>query len=219
MYGYVVSARRFLLERRRLLGVWFAVMEVPAGGLLAGYGRRRAFRLLRRQGITRCILPAEWTAEAAEQGLLPVEVQPLRQALLPQLLDRHCELHHASAVLRAPYVTAAVTAAAETLAQRVRYLTLDTGGGTDALAHMLRCRYGLCVGGTGPAALTVSFGGAPHALPAICLGPDCARFQRLCYAPLPGLPPDAPEQLLAALFEAGGIKKEEICVKTIALNA
>ncbi len=55
----------------------------------------------------------------------------------------------------------------------------------------------------------------------ICLGEDCRRYQRIEYSlsgeklgtwPLS-------EQLLAALFEAGGIKKEEIRVKTIVTNA
>ena len=105
------------------------------------------------------------------------------------------------------------------LAQRVRYLSLETGGGTVELADMLRCRYGLCAGRIDAAALTVCFGGAPPPGPAICLGPDCARFQSLTYAPVPGLPQDAPEQLIAALFEVGEIKKEEIYVKTIARNA
>ena len=130
MYGYVIPGHRLVLERRRLGGVWFAVAEIPCCGLLARFGRRRAFRLLRREGITRCVLPEQWAEEAAAYGLLPVEVYPLRQALLPRLLDRQGDLQHASAVLRAPYVSAAVSAAAMLLAQRVRYLSLETGGGT-----------------------------------------------------------------------------------------
>ena len=219
MYGYVIPGHRLVLERRRLGGVWFAVAEIPCCGLLARLGRRRAYRLLRREGITRCVLPEQWAEEAAAYGLLPVEVYSLRQALLPGLLDRQGDLQHASAVLRAPYVSAAVSAAAMLLAQRVRYLSLETGGGTVELADMLRCRYGLCAGRIDAAALTVCFGGAPPPGPAICLGPDCARFQSLTYAPIPGLPQDAPEQLIAALFEVGEIKKEEIYVKTIARNA
>ena len=65
----------------------------------------------------------------------------------------------------------------------------------------------------------MSFGGAPSGN-TICLGEDCRRYQRLTYRLTAGEPEnEVPEQLLAVLFEAGEIKKEQIRVKTIEPNA
>ena len=68
--------------------------------------------------------------------------------------------------------------------------------------------------------MTVSFGGAPSEN-TICLGEDCRRYQRVTYDVPEGMPGPWPvsESLLAVLFEAGAIKKEQIRVKTIAFNA
>lgn len=216
MYGYISAGMHPCLTRQQIGGVWFAVATVPQKGFLARYHRRRALRGLHRTGVTRCILPPEMTEEAAGFGLQPVAVCGLRRALLPQLLDMQGDLRRSTALLRAGYVSRAVYDAALVMARRVRYLALDTGGGTEMLARELRQRLGLCTGGMGQPAVTVSFGGAPSGK-TICLGEDCRRYQQLEYS-LTGEKLGAwplSEQLLAALFEAGEIKKEEIHVKTI----
>lgn len=221
MYGYVREGERAGVTRQRIGGVWFAVATVPSSGLLAGYRRGRALRKLRRQGVRTCVLPSGLTAEAARWGLGAMPVQELRLALLPQLLDMQGDLRRATAVLRADCADAAVYRAAAVLASRVRYVILQVGAGGTALAEALRRRFGLCAGSVESAALTVSFGGAPEQGAVICLGADCGRYQRLTYgAPEELLGPWPPsEQLLAALYQAGEIKKEEIRVKTIAPNA
>lgn len=222
MYGYVWEGERAGVTRQRIGGVWFAVATVPSSGrLLAGYRRGRVLRKLRRQGIRTCVLPSALTTEAARWGLREMPVQELRLALLPQLLDMRGDLRRATAVLRADCADAAVYRAAAVLASRVRYVTLQVGAGGEALAEALRRRFGLCAGSVEGAALTVSFGGAPEHGAVICLGEDCGRYQRLTYEMPEGLldPWPVSEQLLAALYQAGEIKKEEIRVKTIAPNA
>lgn len=217
MYGFVEVGGRPGMGRRQISGVWFLVATVPSGGGLAGLRRRRLLRRLRRAGAARCVLPPTLTAEAERYGLRSIGVHGLRLAMLPQLLDMQGDLRRATAVLRAPWVTPEVYGAAAVLAARVRYLSLEIEAGGDALAWALRQRFGLCVGRTGCPAVTVSFGGAPGEN-TICLGEDCQRWQTVDYAleePLPGLDP-LPEQLLAVLFEADRIKKEQIRVKTIA---
>ncbi len=220
MYGYVIWGDYPVLTRQQVAGVWFTVAVVPQKGFLARYRRRRVLHMLHRWGVTRCVLPSEITEEAAGFGLLPVAVYELRRAMLPQLLEMQGDLRHSTALLRAGHVSPAVYDAALVLARRVRYLSLDTGGGTETLARELRMRLGLCVGGVGRPAVTVSFGGAPSGS-TICLGEDCRRYQRLEYSLTEEKLGTWPlsEQLLAALFEAGGIKKEEIRVKTIVTNA
>ena len=109
--------------------------------------------------------------------------------------------------------------AAAVLARRVRYLSLEVGSGREVLERILWEQFGLTVCGVGQAAVTVSFGGAPSGN-TICLGEDCRRYQRLTYRLTAGEPEsEVPEQLLAVLFEAGEIKKEQIRVKTIEPNA
>ena len=218
MYGYVTLGTA-AVSRRQMAGVWFAAAAVPERGLLARYRRRFVWRRLHRWGVRRCVLPEVLETEAARWGIFPVEVQRLRQALLPQLLDRQGDLRRKTAALRAEHVTAAVAEAAAVLARRVRYLSLEIGSGGEELERLLWERFGLTACGVGQAAVTVSFGGAPSGS-TICLGEDCRRYQKLTYRLTAGEPgEELPEQLLAVLFEAGEIKKEQIRVKTIESNA
>ena len=219
MYGYVTLGTPAAVAQRRIEGVWFMAAVLPESGILLRLRRRFVWRKLRRCGVRRCVMPETLEHEAARWGILPVEVQRLRQALLPQLLDRQGDLRRKTAALQAAHVTAAVANAAMVLARRVRYLSLEIGSGREVLERILWERFGLTVCGVGQAAVTVSFGGAPSGN-TICLGEDCRRYQRLTYRLAAGEPEnEVPEQLLAVLFEAGEIKKEQIRVKTIEPNA
>lgn len=219
MYGYVTLGRPAAVAQRRIEGVWFMAAVLPESGILLRLRRCFIWRKLRHRGVRRCVMPEMLEAEAARWGILPVEVCRLRQALLPQLLDRQGDLRRKTAALQAEYVTAAVAEAAVLLARRVRYLSLEIGSGREMLERILWERFGLTVCGVGQAAVTVSFGGAPSGN-TICLGEDCRRYQRLTYRLTAGEPEnEVPEQLLAVLFEAGEIKKEQIRVKTIEPNA
>ena len=219
MYGYVTLGRPAAVAQRRIEGVWFMAAVLPESGILLRLRRRFIWQKLRRRGVRRCVMPETLKAEAARWGILPVEVHRLRQALLPQLLDRQGDLRRKTAALQAAHVTAAVAEAAVLLARRARYLSLEIGSGREVLERILWERFGLTVCGVGQAAVTVSFGGAPSGN-TICLGEDCRRYQRLTYRLTEGEPEnEVPEQLLAVLFEAGEIKKEQIRVKTIEPNA
>lgn len=219
MYGYVTLGRPAAVAQRRIEGVWFMAAVLPESGILLRLRRCFIWRKLRHRGVRHCVMPEMLEAEAARWGILPVEVCRLRQALLPQLLDRQGDLRRKTAALQAEYVTAAVAEAAVLLARRVRYLSLEIGSGREMLERILWERFGLTVCGVGQAAVTVSFGGAPSGN-TICLGEDCRRYQRLTYRLTAGEPEnEVPEQLLAVLFEAGEIKKEQIRVKTIEPNA
>ena len=219
MYGYVTLGRPAAVAQRRIEGVWFMAAVLPESGILLRLRRCFIWRKLRHRGVRRCVMPEMLEAEAARWGILPVGVCRLRQALLPQLLDRQGDLRRKTAALQAEYVTAAVAEAAVLLARRVRYLSLEIGSGREVLERILWERFGLTVCGVGQAAVTVSFGGAPSGN-TICLGEDCRRYQRLTYRLTAGEPEnEVPEQLLAVLFEAGEIKKEQIRVKTIEPNA
>ena len=220
MYGYVMEGGRASLTMRQIGGVWFAAAALPETGPLAAYRRRLVWRALRHRGVRRCVMPEALEAEAARWGLLPVEVSPLRLAMLHQLLDTCGDLRRGTAVLRAECATPAVYRAAVVLAGRARYLSLELDNGGEALEQALRQRFGLCLSRVGQPAVTVSFGGAPSEN-TICLGEDCRRYQRVTYDVPEGMPGPWPvsEPLLAVLFEAGAIKKEQIRVKTIAFNA
>lgn len=220
MYGYVAEGREGNIERRQILGMWFCCLTLPESGLFCVLRRRKWWQKLQKQGVRRAVLPKHLTAEAAQWGIIPVEVYSLRRAMLEQLLDRCPPLAGKTVRLAAPYVTTAVGAAAEALARRARYMDLQVGRGGEELALHLQRRYGLAVGAIGVVALTVDFG-SDSLGQCIYLGEDCAAHQQVVYHAerLAAVGIEAQEQLLSSLFGAGYMEKEEIQVKTIRFNA
>ena len=166
------------------------------------------------------MLPKHLAAEGLQWGIMPVEVYPLRRALLPQILDCCPPLQGKTVRLAAPYVTAAVGDAAEVLAQRARYVDLQVGQGGEKLALQLQQRYGLAVGAVGAVALTVDFGSDSRGR-CIHLSEDCADHEEVRYyaEKLADVGVEVQEQLLSVLWEGEYMKKEEIQVKTILFNA
>ena len=220
MYGYVVEGQAGSMVCRQILGMWFWCLTLPAEGAFCSLRRRRWWRKLQSAGVRRAVLPDHLTAEGMRWGVEPVEVYSLRRALLPQILDRCPALTGKSVRLAAPYVTAAVGAAAEVLAQRARYLDLQVERGGEALAAHLQRRYGLAVGAVGAVTLTVDFGSGSRGR-CIHLGEDCAEHEQVVYEveTLAREGIAAEEQLLSVLLEEEYMKKEEIQVKTILFNA
>lgn len=203
-------------ERRQVRGVWFWRVPMPMEGKLGFWQRRRRWRQLRRRGVQQAIYPADLACEAKRWGIRSVEVYPLRRAVWEQILPAG----GSTACIRADSVDEAVRNCAMTLAQRFRYLYLDTGWGTEHLAQELLRRYGLGCGYGRETAVTVSFGGEPTAPGEICLGEDCAHWQQVEYREIEGLEGwEFSEELLAVLFQSGGVKKEEIRVKRLISNA
>lgn len=220
MYGYVRSGQVVGMECRQIMGMWFCCLTLPAGGGLASLRRRKWWRKMQKAGVRCAVLPDHLTAEAAQWGIAPVEVYPLRRGVLPRLLDCCPPLTGKTVRLAAPYVTAAVGEAAAILAQRARYVDLQVGHGGEELAAHLQRRYGLAVGAVGAVTLTVDFGRGSMGR-SIHLGEDCAEHEQVVYhvPQLAAAGIEAEEQLLAALFGEEYIKKEEIQVKTILFNA
>ena len=220
MYGYVVEGQAGSMDCRQILGMWFWCLTLPAEGAFCSLRRRRWWRKLQSAGVRRAVLPDHLTAEGLRWGIEPVEVYSLRRVLLPKLLDRCPALTGKTVRLAAPYVTAAVGAAAEVLAQRARYVDLQVGQGGEALALHLQRQYGLAVGAVGAVELTVDFGSGSLGR-CIALGEDCAARQQVVYhaEKLASVGLEVQEQLISALFGAGYLEKEEIQVKTIRFNA
>lgn len=221
MYGYVKEGRKGSIENRQILGMWFCALTLPVGGAFLDLRRRKWWRKLQKAGVRRAVLPVHLIGEAVQWGVAPVEVFPLRRALLPRLLAHCPSLEGKTVRLAAPYVTAAVGEAAEILAQRARYVDLQVGQrGSDGLAAQLQRRYGLAVGAVGQVVLTVDFGSGGMGR-CLHLGEDCTKYEQVIYhvERLTAIGIEAEEQLLSALWEGGYIEKEEIRIKSILFNA
>lgn len=220
MYGYVEEGKCACLVPRQVAGVWLLWMTLPRGGAFCHLRRRKLWRRLRASGVRRAVLPRHLIEEAADYGIYPVEVYPLRRGLLPQLLDCCGSLRGKTVRLQAEFVTAEVQWAAEELALRARYLDLQAGQGSEQLAAYLQRQYGLAVGAVGAAALTVCFHGTAEGK-CLHLGEDCAARQTVAYHvdALQDADIAADEQLIAALFALGAVEKEQIHIKSIASNA
>ena len=214
-------------HRVELLG-GMPLCRVSVGGRLSPLLRlllRREGRLLREAGIREGVWPAE-LPEPLRMGLAPVEVAPLRRALLPALLEqafrqKRMTRQTASALLTAEGTSLPVYWAAQLLVQRVRYLHLDTGYGQGALEQWLLQRYGLACGGAEPELeVTLRRDGAPSAL---LLGENCMR-QEIDYILPPALHGEIPgggegERLLAALYRQDRLHLTELAVARIHFDA
>ncbi len=184
---------------------------------------RRENDTLRQAGIRQGIWPSA-LPEGLCPALRPVEVYTLRRGLMPQMIgqaarQKGVHLSRASVRLTADGAELSVYYAARLLAERARHLQLDVGLGQHALEQWLWQRYGLSCGGE-EAAMEVSFRRG-RAGDALLLGEDCRR-QQVEYLLPPALPiPEGEdrEPLLAALFAAGRVKKDEIQVKSVHFDA
>lgn len=220
MYGYVTEGKGSG-GYREILGAWFYCVTLPAGKGLHALRRRQLWQKMRRMGIRRAVLPACFVAEAARWGIEPVEVYPLRRAVLLQLLECCPPMEGKTVRLTAPYVSVSVGETAEVLAQRARYIDLQVGQGREELCAHLQRRYGLAVGAVGPVVLTVRFDDETGWGKSLHLGEGCARYESVTYD-VPRLASAGiavEEQLLSALLMGGYLKKEEIVVKSITSNA
>lgn len=214
-------------HRVELLG-GLPLCRVEIGGRMSPLLRlllRREERTLRRAGVREGVW-SEAMPPAAQMDLAPVDVSPLRRAMLPLLLEqalrqKRLTAQTASVRLAAEGTSLPVYWAAQVLAQRVRYLHLDTGYGQAALEQWLRQRYGLAAGGA-PPQLEVSLcrSGQPSAL---LLGENCQR-QRVDYISPPALRESLPqgregECLLAALWRQNRLSVAELAVERIYFSA
>ena len=180
---------------------------------------RRGLRQLQRLGVHSVAVQGPVPPELLKRFLLrPVDPAPLRLALLPQLLDCaqatwQFPLQQTAVRLCSRQMDAAVEQVAHLLAQRVRYLHLEGSAGQDSLARQLQWCYGLAGGGAAPSwEVCIGCRGSGE-IPALHLGEGCAQRQKVemvCEKI-----PQADEQLLAALFQAGRPVIAEIRIKSV----
>ena len=193
--------------------------------------RRRtaaALRKLRRQNVTRVVLPegCPWPELSAKGGVHPVSTLPLRRAVAADwtrwaLAEAGISPPGARVAVCAPSLTGEVARTVTELALRHRYVLLDLPYGGEELARQLRRDYGvsLLLGPWQPG----------EAEAAVLFAPREGSGLRIPLydeaAPLPplGLPPALEEQLpagadrgqlLSALREAGALRPGQISVGT-----
>lgn len=222
MIVYITLERKTKLFR-------MAVDGLPVWRLEAGSGffaRRRAARLLDdlyRSGVRRCVCgEGAPVSLAAQAGILPVSVLPLRLALAGGLVDVLCPggLGNGCAVLRCGRGGEdAARAVLPVLAGRARYLRLEMDDPAP-LARELLYRWGIAAGDGGrPAALTVLCGHHAESVGGreLWLTPDCGRRQRMCWTSprTEGVPVPATEQLCAALVSAGKWQPSDIHITSL----
>lgn len=202
--------------------------RVEVGGRPSGLLRlllRREGRVLHQAGVREGTWPEDLPSWA-KMGLHPVDIMPLRRALLPALLDqafrqKRLSPRSASVRLTAEGTSLPVYWAAQLLAERVRYLHLQVGCGQQALEDWLLQRYGLACGGA-DAALEVTFrADAPES--ALLLGESCPG-QGVEYILPPALQDAMPggvegERLLAALYRQGRLRAGDLSVRRIYFGA
>lgn len=206
-------------------GVTFWKLSGPAPRHFWGRRQwRRCLQQLGRSGVRRVAVQGKVPPELLRQfALQPVDPSPLRLALLPQLLahvQREWELpvQRGAVTLRSAGADKDVWQAAQVLARKARYLHLDIQTGRAEMEELLRRRYGLVIGGTGQTVLEVCVGCASGGtVPALHLGDGCAIRQQVELES--EALPEANEQLLSAIFQAGKLKIEEIRVRSVEFSA
>lgn len=227
MFGYLTWQEEgrpsVSLVQRQIGETAFLVLEAQGNPRRLRRRVRRAMEEMTRRGVRRCVVEESWP-EVWRTQLALVEEYPLRRTLLPLLLERLCRqrriaLAEEAALLCAPGVDEAVWAAAQTLAQRSRYLVLAVDGGEALRQHLWR-QYGLSPVITQRPALQVCFGEPMLPAPAILLGPSCQHHQRIIYRLSPTwqerlTPWPVSAQLVSALWESGTLPAKEIRVSAV----
>lgn len=226
MWGYVIWREDVVkgqLSEKNIGGVRFLTLETGTPAHFWGRRRlRRQMETMYNAGVRRVVQQGAVPAELLTAfGMRHVDVVPLRQALLPQMLDWaetawQIPLRNGCVRLCAEKTDRQVWRAADTIARRVRYIELDTGRGADALERELRRRYGL--GSGGQAVLEICLGRRPRGgCPVLLVGPGCGGGQTMEWQ-IPGME-EVPEELLAVLFQSEKLEKEAVQLKSVEFRA
>ncbi len=226
LWGYLIwrddRAKAQLTEKNRG-GVWFLTLETGTPEHIWSRRRlRRQLEIMYEAGVRYVVRQGPVPAELLPAfGMSGVDVAPLRQALLPQMLDWaedvwQIPLRNGCVRLCAEESTRPVWRAADVIARRVRYMEVDTGRGREALQEEMRRRYGL--GNGGRPLLEVCLARRPRGeSPVLLLGPGCGGLQAVHWE-VPGSE-EMPEELLAVLWQAGKLEKETVQVRSVEFRA
>ena len=229
--------KRMALTERSVLHMRFACVEVVRGPKTPSAVLRRrvasAAKKLPRAGVTRAVLPTDFpfSAELEKYGVRPVSTLPLRRALAAETVGWRLERLGLTAGARVAVVgeqlTGELVRTVTELCLRCRYVLLDLPYGGEDLCRQLRKEYGVSLL-LSPAKEQVE---SAEALVLFDARPDLACRNPVVLplydesAPLPALalPPVLEEalpegadrgQLLAALQEAGVLKRGQISLET-----
>lgn len=154
MLGYISCGdgpRRPTLERRQLLGTLFTVVRVEEGqrGILWRGRLAAAARRAYAQGVRQAVFPEDIPCADLffRQGIVPVEVLPMRHALAAPLVQRQLTARglsgtQAAVAISGQRLSRQLMETAKTLAIRYRYVLLDVPGG-ESFARYLRREYGI----------------------------------------------------------------------------
>ena len=209
------------LERLGGMTLARATVHVPPGlGRFRFRARlRRARRFFEQNGVRRLILP-ESGENSWFSGFGRVDALPFYRAVADLLALGALETaglrpEQASVALSGPRLCPELRAAAERLYPQVRGLVINVPGEGAAYAAWLHRRYGLPVCPPERADVTVAFGpGGVHRGVALDLYEEGRNLAGMTVtAPELALPGECEEQLLAALWEQGGLKREKLRVR------
>ena len=210
------------LAPEQLGGITVLTAAVKSGPRTSPRRLKNAGKKLQRAGVTQLLVPSDFTdwASLAPYGLRPVPTENLLQALaaeiaLSYLKKAGISMDKAVVVLRGETITAPLYAAAHRLSACLRYLSVETAGGSDALARSLWLEHGVALGPPGNRRdLTLSFSPEKVPLPAGTIplydSPSAPCPVTLC-VPFFTLPKDC-ERLpfLALLWDWGKLKPRDV---------
>lgn len=228
MQGYAIwqEGVRPRLDRGEVAGVPLFLLQAGRESRLSRRTISRLGRELYDRGARKLAFSDAFPRYLLREiPLRPVSPMPLRRALWIKLLNTFCAereicLTGAAVCLTAPVPDRDVYRAAEWLCVHARYVDVHLDHGGEELRCTLLRQFGVTGSGGHRPALEVAFGGESRSgAPTLYLGERCER-QSVSYELSPAwqakLPvPTAEEGLLSLLFAGGGLRTEEIRVKSV----
>lgn len=216
MFGYVAYRAPEMPPVRVIEGARFrAVYVLPGNTLRARLSARAAARALARESVQAAVFPPEYTHRElfARYGIAAPPLAPLYRATAAAIVRRHLaqseiEPRRASVAFAAESVTPELRRAVFALAADVRYIALAIPHGGDALAQALRRKLGV-------AARVGPFEMLPSADLVVAFDETECDALRLDETLRVVYDSPYPNELLAALWRAGAINADALCVKNV----